>query len=236
MQSEGTFGKRARGVWWNLRAAPNRIATTYLNRVTWRSVAPLPGEVVSVAPASIVGHVSAPLAQEIRRACGVRHGALVPGSWDQRAVRLDFDETLVFRSCRARWVDGADWAETELYRRYVGMLERGEPCRFSSLGDLESRYRELDRIFADVRDVGGLSDADADLVTINVARDGALFWGPDGRHRIAMGRILGLPRMPGRVGFVHVRAVEAFQRLRTPGTTTVPTAVARPLWRRYGAP
>ena len=199
---------------WHLPRTPRRLRTVVLNRIMHRAHAPLPGEVIHVDPTMIRGHLTSRLARRIRDRSGVRYGALVDGTWDREVEYFDFAKTVLYESCYARWTEGARWCDTPLYQGYLQQLERGGPCRFGSVEELEDRYRALDALFEEIRRQGRMSTAPEHLVVVNFASDGTLIWGPNGRHRIAIARIAGLPMMPAGVGFVHVDGRAHFQNAR----------------------
>jgi hypothetical protein len=202
-------GPRRRG-----RTLGTRLASLYLNTVELGERAPRRGEVIDVDPTRIVGALGTTVARRLRNETGRRGGVVVGGRWDLEVQYLDFSEKLVYQACRARWVEGRAWEETELIQIYLDRLERGERCRFASHGDLVDRYRALDGIYAQVRREGRLSERPEHLVAISVVRDGRLLWGPNGRHRVAIALLAGLPTMPASVGFVHRQAIDAFGALR----------------------
>ncbi len=68
----------------------------------------------------------------------------------------------------------------------------------------------MDEIFENVRRTGKLSTRKKDLIRISFARDGSLFWGPNGRHRLAIAIFAGVKRMPAKPLYVHPHAKEAY--------------------------
>jgi hypothetical protein len=202
-------GLRRRG-----RILATRLTSLYLNTVGLGERSPRRGEVIDVDPSRIAGKLSPAMLRRLRLETGRSGGVVVGGHWDREVQYLDFSKKLVYRACQARWVEGRPWEETELFQIYRGRLERGERCRFASYRELVDRYRALDAIYAQVRREGRLSDLPEHLVRISIVRDGRLLWGPNGRHRVSIALVAGLPTMPASVGFVHTQAVDAFGALR----------------------
>lgn len=178
--------------------------------------APLLREVLHIDPATIAGERKTEAARAFHRAMGGARGLVAGGDWDRALTPLDPRALGVYLSCHARWVEGADWAETPVYRSYLRKIEKGQPhpdC--PDLPALKARYAALDAVFARVRDTGALSEAAADLVTISLDRQGRPYWGPNGRHRVCIALVLGLARMSARVGIVHEAALDTWQALRS---------------------
>ncbi|WP_155999258.1 hypothetical protein [Thioalkalivibrio sp. ALJ16] len=142
--------------------------------------------------------------------------AIIGGDWDLKVPRVTFVQKDVYKACYQRWIEGREWGETEIYRKYVRQLERGIPCRFGSVKDLEERYAELDRIYDEVLVSGALDVSENSLVKIHFLRDGTCAWGPDGRHRICMALLAGHEYIPAKVGFVHPLACGEFEAARLP--------------------
>ena len=175
---------------------------------------PIKNEVMLVQPDSIRWHMIRHSWRNLVRQTGFKGGTFADGNWDTQGLETwESDED--GHSCFKRWVLGDRWEETEEFMGYVDKLENGVPNRFADRAALLNRYRNLDAIFGSVIRGGRMSEAIDDLVRVSVGRDGVLAWGPDGRHRICIARIAGLERMPVRVGFVHVGALDAFEEIRT---------------------
>ena len=197
---------------------PQRLVTLYTHRVALGPLAPRAGEVIDVDPREIRGHLPKELAKRLRVQSGFESGAVIGGDWDRHVRRLDLTEKDVYTSCRLRWVEGRAWEDTPIFASYLGLIERREPCDFRSVAELVESYRRLDEVFAQVQDEGRLSERYEHLVLVNMDREGSLFWGPNGRHRVTMALICGFVSIPARVGFVHRDAVDRFQALRRGGS------------------
>jgi len=178
--------------------------------------APLLRELIHLDPATIAGECKSEAARAFQRRHGGARALVLGGDWDHALKPLDPRALGVYHSCHAHWTLGADWAETPVYQSYLRKIEKGRPhpdC--PTLPALDARYAALDAIFAQVRDSGCMSEDAEDLVTISLDRAGRPHWGPNGRHRVCIALILGLARMPARVGIVHESALDAYQALRS---------------------
>jgi hypothetical protein len=193
-----------------------RVYTAVRQAAIYGWAAPRWRETIHVDPRDIRALVTPKLKRHLVRTTGHQSGVVAGGDWDvELAEYRDFRTKLVYRSCHAHWVDGVPWEETEIVRIYLDQLAKGEPCPFDDVAGLMRRYRRLDRIYEDVVRRRRLSHRYEDLVKISIARDHSLLWGPDGRHRVTIALIAGLPTIPARVGYVHPLALPYFQTLRT---------------------
>jgi hypothetical protein len=145
-------------------------------------------------------------------------GAVLDGDWDQAVTRLD--EYHLTRVLQARFGDGADWEDIPYIRRAMGKVRTGEPAwggRCTSEDDVRARCRYLDDLHRQLV-TGGYRPADAsrsDPVAfthflVNIGRDGTIIRNNDGKHRIILSRIIGLPSLQARVLIRH----RAWQEVR----------------------
>jgi hypothetical protein len=151
-----------------------------------------------------------------------RLGDVVDGDWDEPEGR--FEETTVFRSLKRRFVDGAEWAETELYADYRERLEAGDPYwRCTTQAELDAYVRGIDELYEAIDEHGYrsqralLADGEASVraentnavhpavqeVGVNVSRDGALVKKGAGFHRLAIAKLLDLEEIPVTIRVRH---------------------------------
>ena len=153
---------------------------------------------------------------------------VVDPSLMRHLVPVDLDTLVKMRCCIAHWRDGQTWEQTGIFDLMMAKIAHsGRPqsgCR--TIADVRARYARLDRIFETVRRGGALRGADGsqrhggravpDGIEIHIAADGAPIFGNRGHHRLAMARVLGLPRIPAMLGFVHEQAVTHLPGYRWP--------------------
>ncbi len=158
---------------------------------------------------------------------GRQHSGMVKaGDWDKHTKTL-LDNTKL-RSCQMRWVDGAEWQETPIYKQMAEQIQQGrvpDDCRSSA--DVLARYTALDRIFEETRARGRLLDMEElphyyyrrahGATLVHVGRDGTCLRSGGGAHRFAIAYILDLPEMPAQLGVIHPDAIKNghLERLRT---------------------
>ncbi|MGH8820587.1 MAG: methyltransferase [Rhodoferax sp.] len=135
------------------------------------------------------------------------------GDWDLGGI--DFEELEAFKSIKAHMTEGTEWRQTGFYREILADIEAGTPqwgCH--NAADLDRRCEYIDSVIASVRrygllahkDVGPAQDATggfSDEIEVNVGRDGEFLF-QDGRHRLAIAKILGLTRIPVKIRVRHL--------------------------------
>lgn len=177
-----------------------------------------------------------------------------------------FDEGMVFEAFHAVFVAHQPWEATRWFKYNVGLIRKGRvlwDCTTAEelLGRLNGEVRAL---YASVASHGFLQQAEiaerarrqpgafshfagdsyhsslspTHEIKLGVNENGRLLF-LDGRHRLAIAKILGVSRIPVRVVFVH----PAFVRRRRPEAATDPAAMIAllgelfdELWAAHGRP
>lgn len=152
-----------------------------------------------------------------------RAGRVVGGDWDQGTER--FTDRTLYRSFRAHFHEGVDWADTEFFAETVARIEAGQTwwdC--DSREAFEQRCVELDALYARIADEGVRSQAELaaadgpeparkdrptglarrieDEIAVHVGRDGEFLF-CDGRNRLAIAKLLDVDSIPVRVMVRH---------------------------------
>lgn len=139
-------------------------------------------------------------------------GLVVDGSWDTDVEA--FESLDVYRGLREHFVEGRPWDETDYYQRVRAQVLGGHHKRgMTTADDVDARCAELDRLYRRIRDDGyrtldRVSDrplpwtGPEDEVSVRIGREGDLLF-EDGRHRLAMAKILGVERIPVKVTVRH---------------------------------
>lgn len=135
-----------------------------------------------------------------------RSGARIGGKWDTSSV--EFEELYIYSALKKRYSGSAGWEDTRYFQDAADLIDQGDgPWGSSSLEDLWRKCEQIDTLFEQIRERGyrsqrSLGKAPVDEVTVNVGRDGAVFFN-DGRHRLAIAKILGIEKIPVRVLVTH---------------------------------
>jgi hypothetical protein len=141
-----------------------------------------------------------------------------------------FDDLEVVKGLRQRIETGAEWSQTEFYKRLLRQLvDDGEaPWGICSERDLIERCEYLDRLIVSIERHGYMLSSEVTLcgenkgvdghpvygseITVNIGRDGQYLF-QDGRHRLAIAKILGVQRVPVKVLVRHQEWVDFRQSL-----------------------
>lgn len=120
------------------------------------------------------------------------------GDWDIER-RYPLAEAVKHRSIAQRYTEGRDWEETDLFTEVYSQRIKREPIRGeSTMEGLLDQYRNrVDGMFHDLKRKG-FRDSHP-LPRLLIGRDGEVFIGNQGNHRLAMAQILGLDRIAGEV-------------------------------------
>ena len=145
-------------------------------------------------------------------------GIVLDGDWDH-AIDA-FDDYHLTRVLRARFIDGADWEDIPYIRKALDKVRAGDAAwgsrcrtedevhrRCAYLDDLHERL-SVDGYRCEVATRAGQPAFTHFLV--NIARDGTIIRNNDGKHRIILSRLIGLPTLPARVLVRH----RDWQRIR----------------------
>ncbi|WIV66374.1 hypothetical protein [Natrialbaceae archaeon AArc-T1-2] len=156
-------------------------------------------------------------------------GNVQGGDWDQSDERVE--DLPVVQALRQRFEDGTDWEDIEFIQHVLEQAERGHVIwrGCANEDDVWEACARVDRLYERIRDQGyrskqelvqqeGLSpdkyaDGDRfncyDEVVVDVGRDGQFLF-VDGRHRLAIAKILELEEIPVRISARH----EQWQQIR----------------------
>ena len=136
------------------------------------------------------------------------------GKWD---VALDekFEELDVYESIRKHFLENQPWEETRLYARVVLEMGKGQVkwgCKTPEqyLRRLKERIEPL---YESMKEDGYLTQTElssgkpSDEIRVAIDRKGELLF-MDGRHRLAIAKILGIEKIPVKIILRHSEWVE----------------------------
>ncbi|MGE5224479.1 MAG: hypothetical protein ACM3PY_18750 [Omnitrophica WOR_2 bacterium] len=141
-------------------------------------------------------------------------GQVIPGDWDRLEKKFcDLDVYVAFKYV---CLDGGKWSDTAFYRQVITQLEKGAVlwgCKDKD--DFERRCESLEQLFYTIQKHGyrsqsavskTLSKTDEmkleDEVGINIGRNGDMLF-TDGAHRLAIAKMLGIPKIPVKIAVRH---------------------------------
>lgn len=145
-------------------------------------------------------------------------GTFVGGNWDIHQHK--FEELAVFKAIQQRMTEGTSWETTAFYTECMRDINQGRvlwKCKTSE--QLLKRFSFIDNIILDMKINGYKTGYDSciagedsstlaknrkysDEITINIGRDGDYLF-QDGRHRLAIAKILEVPSVPVKILVRH---------------------------------
>lgn len=146
-------------------------------------------------------------------------GLVLSGDWDKHYV--EFQELYVMEAFEEHFLSGKPWAETRFYRRVVSDIKQGKlmwGCM--SAEEYDARLLQIDDLFHHIKSQGYKTQEELgtgrnwDEVTVCIGRDGEIMF-VDGRHRLAIARVLGLKRIPVNVSVRHQRWYSLSREIRS---------------------
>jgi hypothetical protein len=138
-------------------------------------------------------------------------GKIVGGDWDLNT--MPFEDLNIFQSFNERFRHNVSWENTSYYDSIVAELTQGRnPWGIKDKSGLLNRLHMLDGLFDDIQKYGYVSQREIqhddfalknlDEVAVHISRDGEFLFS-DGRHRLAIAQILGVPQIPVVVCWRH---------------------------------
>lgn len=199
---------------WLRRAAPQRYTDAD------------PFKVIHIPPAQITamqrrwnGAIALPWfdAGPLRRFSSLRRrwhaGLVLDGDWDQ-AVQ-SFEDYHLWRVLCDRYQRGKAWQDIDYIQSAYRKIAQGRPAwgnRCHTLADVVARCDYLDRLYDRLKTEGYYADpsqAQQKLTLpythflVNIGRQGEIIRNNDGKHRILLSRILGVPLLAAKVLVRH---------------------------------
>lgn len=139
------------------------------------------------------------------------------GDWDKQ-LDIKFEELDVFESFRDHFAEGKPWEETRFYARVLREMEKGrrkwgctKPEQY-----LERLYKRIDPLYECIKRDGFKTQSQlgtgnkSDEIRVAVDRKGRILF-MDGRHRLAISKLLGLELVPAKIILRHAEWVD-FQK------------------------
>jgi len=130
------------------------------------------------------------------------------GDWDIER-RYPLTEAVKHRSIGQRYRLGFKWESTDLFRIVYAYRIKREAVRGETTmeGLLAQYYGRVDAMFDDLKRKG--FRAVGPLPKLLIGRDGEVFIGNQGNHRLAMAQVIGLDRFAGEVLCRHKCSIAA---------------------------
>lgn len=136
-----------------------------------------------------------------------RPGCVVGGEWDKKTE--PFADSFYYQSLKRHFIDGVPWSETELYRSAIDRNSGNYYHGCETIDDVQERMEYLDSVYKSIKEDGYLSQRklrqfedepsstppELSEIRINIDRHGEPVF-DDGRHRLAMAKLLDVEEIP----------------------------------------
>lgn len=146
-------------------------------------------------------------------------GRIVDGEWDLMVKEIDTID--FFYSSYQHYIKGIPWKETDFYIRIHKQIENGLTkfgCRTKD--EWNDRLKKDYELFDSIKNEGYSSQKELkslqpwDEVRVCIGREGDIFFS-DGRHRLAIAKVLMLEKIPVIVTHVHKEWYERNETLNS---------------------
>lgn len=189
------------------------------NKVKYGFSAPLYKERIWINPQRITRLV---LREEIKRVTGGLSRDEASGyviNWEDVQETVPVIEDFRMQYCLQHWKGGLSWEDLGVYDYMLQTKKYGHQSR----EEIMARFRMLDQAFNEVKKDGRLKTRqelnpgnfrERGGILIHIGKDGKLFFGGNGFHRLAMAYVLNLQQIPACIGVVDKGAIPYLQTYR----------------------
>ena len=146
-------------------------------------------------------------------------GKILDGNWDKEIRK--FDELDVYQSFEDHFLRGVPWEGTRYYQRLWQYVLNGKIKRYMrDKEDVDKRMQYLEDLYERIKkngfkptvelgvtDWGDPSARDEDEISVRIGRYGDFLF-EDGRHRLAIAKVLGVGKVPVKVTVRHKKWFE----------------------------
>lgn len=135
-----------------------------------------------------------------------------------RSKMIPIDDLDVFKICKLHWLHGLSWEESGAYKRMELQIQKhGSYDDCFNMNDVIIRYKRLDELFnmskrnklmvieSNYRGEGGI------LVHLD---EHGFYFGGNGNHRLAIAKILNIPRLRVQLGSITLKALDNISKYR----------------------
>lgn len=136
----------------------------------------------------------------------VPYGAVRGGEWDRG--RDEFSDLLLYRGTEQRFVEGLPWNETDYFAALVEHFRTEGYAADAARRLATARCDRVESVYETIEGTGYRSQAELNghplhEVTVTVDRDGRVRYNCEGRHRLAVAKVLGVEEIPVLVLVTH---------------------------------
>jgi len=125
--------------------------------------------------------------------------------------------------CKRRYIDNESWEETGAYAFYSSMMNKRNGTRKYSDAQIIKRHKRFDMLYESVKQGQRVKTVEEICprpyrerggILLHIGPDGELLFSETGSHRLAVGLILNLERIPAQLGVVHKNAIPKLDQYR----------------------
>jgi 2-polyprenyl-3-methyl-5-hydroxy-6-metoxy-1,4-benzoquinol methylase len=150
-------------------------------------------------------------------------GKVMSGDWDLSSKK--FEDNIIYKGIKERFVDSKEWKETIIYRRGVEEINQGKIWNGCNNKEKLERYFEwIDRLYESIKQNGyipnykikkfktdtnktDLNTKKIDEIKVAIGRNGQILF-IDGAHRLAIAKVLEIEKVAVRVFIRHKKWVK----------------------------
>ncbi len=138
--------------------------------------------------------------------------------WKIKHPSLKFEDSILYTSFYDHFVEKVHWEDTEMVKITKKRLLENKIGWADSLSHLEMKCEKMDELYYDIKESGYKTQEQMSVdptllgclmgeIMIDIGRDGQLLH-VDGRHRLAISKILDIDRIPVVVSYRHTHWME----------------------------
>lgn len=132
----------------------------------------------------------------------LRIGKIIPGDWDRKEV--EFKDLFIYQSFEDHFLRGIPWEKTEYLSRVNMFFDNRQ--KFKNTHSFEEfkndRLAFYDELYVDIKEGNYVDQSDLrdgsifNEITVNIGRDGDIFFNSGGAHRLSMAKIADIDSVP----------------------------------------
>lgn len=146
------------------------------------------------------------------------------GNWDKMRIKYMCEDAYkgplnsepIYESMKMRFNEGKEWEETPKYKHSKHKIEKGGLGwnRSKNIQELKENCKKVEELYNDIKNNGYRPEKNIGKAVVSgitapseirvaVSRNGELIRCEDGRHRLAIAKILGLEEIPAIIQIEH---------------------------------
>lgn len=190
------------------------------NKLKYGWSAPLFNERIWIDPRKIEFMIER---EEVQRVSGM-HRSKASGvvvDWNKVENIKPITDEFRIQYCYAHWKEAKSWEELGVIEHMSNTKKYGSWPRKK----IKARFEMLDQAFEETKEEGRLKTREeidpnnfreSGGILVHIGKDGEVFFGGNGFHRLAISKVLELEKIPACVGLVDIDAIQYLDEYRKP--------------------